>query len=368
MYAQKSSIKIFALAASFSVSTSQDFSHPDRDGSSCSLSFANNTHRSQTTTQVDGQMENEPLPFPLSDDCHMSFGMPLDLHAPEHRINHDKYEKQLGLAFGSKDISNSTPKLLGFGRLAKIGESPWCLPEAPTCMHCGAIRFHREPPDFCCSNGQVSLSTLDVPEELRDLFFGSSQMSLHFKANSRTYNNVFAFTSFGSLMIRSFAVMTKMYTHLESKDWFITSLMTSFPRRERELICNYIFMMLRMRIVLRADPGLDQRIYNVPAVDQVAAIWKDSDECDESQSRDIRVYPKSRSQKIEYYYGCYDPLQYPLLFPRGEPGWHVGIKRKNHSEIIGYQKRMRSCEGEHLVHPSRVSSGVQLLQAEAEGM
>ncbi|KAL0340277.1 UNVERIFIED_CONTAM: hypothetical protein Sradi_4544500 [Sesamum radiatum] len=123
------------------------------------------------------------------------------------------------------------------------------------------------------------------------------------------------------------------------------------------------------RIVLRADPGLDQRIYNIPAVDQVAAIWKDSDEYDMSQSRDIRVYPKSgRSQKIEYYYGCYDPLQYPLLFPRGEPGWHVGIKRKNHSEIIGYQKRMRSCEGEHLVHPSRVSSGVQLLQAEAEGM
>ncbi|KAL0391014.1 UNVERIFIED_CONTAM: hypothetical protein Scaly_0458500 [Sesamum calycinum] len=99
------------------------------------------------------------------------------------------------------------------------------------------------------------------------------------------------------------------------------------------------------KIILRADPGLDQRIYNVPTVDQVAAIWKDSDECEESQSRDIRVYPKSgRSQKIEYYYGCYDPLQYPLLFPRGEPGWHVGIKRKKLSERIGSGKRMRLCE------------------------
>ncbi|KAK4386168.1 hypothetical protein Sango_2487400 [Sesamum angolense] len=305
MNAHKSSIKkLSALAASFPLSTSQDYSHPDRDGSSCNLSFANNTHRFQTTTQVDGQMEKEPLPFPLSDDCHMAFGMPLDLHAPEHRINHDKYEKQLGLAFGSEDINNSTPKLLGFGRLAKIGESPWCLIDEPTCMHCGAIRFHREPPGFCCSNGQVSLSTLDVPKELRVLFFGSSHMALHFKVNSRTYNNV-----------------------------------------------------------------RDQRIYNIPVVDQVAAIWKNSHECDMSQSRDIRVYPKSgRSQKIEYYYGCYDPLQYPLLFPRGEPGWHLGLKRNNHYEITGYQKRMRSCEGEHLVHPSRVSSGVQLLQAEVEGM
>ncbi|KAL0294876.1 UNVERIFIED_CONTAM: hypothetical protein Sangu_3209100, partial [Sesamum angustifolium] len=106
-------------------------------------------------------------------------------------------EKQLGLTFGSEDINNSTPKLLGSGRLAKIGESPWCLPNAPTCMHYGAIRFHREPPGFCYFNGQVSLSTLNVHEELRDLFFGSSQMTLRFKANSHTYNNVFAFTSFG---------------------------------------------------------------------------------------------------------------------------------------------------------------------------
>ncbi|KAK9688716.1 hypothetical protein RND81_09G006000 [Saponaria officinalis] len=28
-----------------------------------------------------------------------------------------------------------------------------------------------------------------------------------------------------------------------------------------------------------------------------------------------------------HYYGCYDPLQYPLLFPRGESGWHQGISR-----------------------------------------
>ncbi|KAK4413564.1 Proteasome subunit beta type-6 [Sesamum alatum] len=43
------------------------------------------------------------------------------------------------------------------------------------------------------------------------------------------------------------------------------------------------------RIILRADPGLNQCIYNVPTVDQVAAIWKDSGQCEESQCRDIRV-------------------------------------------------------------------------------
>ncbi|KAL0391015.1 UNVERIFIED_CONTAM: hypothetical protein Scaly_0458600 [Sesamum calycinum] len=142
-------------------------------------------------------MDEESLHYPLSDDYHVTFGIPLDIQALEHRTSHDKDENQVNFDFGSEDINNSTPKVFGFGRLAKIGESPWCLPEAPVCMHCGAKRFHREPPGFCCSNGQVSLSTLNVPNELRDLFFGSSQMCLHFKANSRTYNNAFAFTSFG---------------------------------------------------------------------------------------------------------------------------------------------------------------------------
>ncbi|KAK4380888.1 hypothetical protein Sango_3022100 [Sesamum angolense] len=357
------------------------------DGRSRSLSSTNNTHESQTTRQVDA-MDEESLHYPLSDDYHVTFGIPLDIQALEHRTSHDKDENQVNFDFGSEDINNSTPKVFGFGRLAKIGESPWCLPEAPV--------------------------SLNVPNELRDLFFGSSQMCLHFKANSRTYNNAFAFTSFGVTYdkelcrneknIYTFRVQGLVYHFLNDlipKEGKGTNLQLYFhdienevdnrlavsDKLKQELVLmimkllevnpySFFFRSLReipelhdYKIILRADPGLDQRIYNVPTVDQVAAIWKDSDECEESQSRDIRVYPKSgRSQKIEYYYGCYDPLQYPLLFPRGEPGWHVGIKRKKLSERIGSQKRMRLCEGEHMVHPSLVSSSTQLLQVEAEGM
>ncbi|KAL0344192.1 UNVERIFIED_CONTAM: hypothetical protein Sangu_1306600 [Sesamum angustifolium] len=335
-------------------------------------------------------MDEESLHYPLFDDYHVTFGIPLDIQALEHQTSHDKDENQVNFDFSSEDINNSTPKVFGFGRLAKIGESPWCLPDAPVCMHCGAKKFHREPPGFCCSNGQVSLSALNVPNELRDLFFGSSQMCLHFKANSRTYNNAFAFTSFGVTYdkelcrneknIYTFRVQGLVYHFLNDlipKEGKGTNLQLYFhdienevdnrlavsDKLKQELVLmimkllevnpySFFFRSLReipelhdYKIILRADPGLDQRIYNVPTVDQVAAIWKDSDECEESQSRDIRVYPKSgRSKKIEYYYGCYDPLQYPLLFPRGEPGWHVGIKRKKLSERIGSQKRMRLCE------------------------
>ncbi|KAK4395924.1 hypothetical protein Sango_1746700 [Sesamum angolense] len=177
-------------------------------------------------------------------------------------------------------------------------------------MHCGAIRFHREPPGFCCSNGQVSLSTLDVPEELRDLFFGSSQMALHFKAHSRTYNNVFAFTSFGVTYDKELCRNDKNVYTFRVQGLVYHFLNDLIPRREKQLICNYIFMMLRMslreipelhdcRIVLRADPGLDQRIYNIPDVDQVAAIWKDSDELLQQYVNDM--YIKVETQRLDYF-------------------------------------------------------------------
>ena len=35
----------------------------------------------------------------------------------------------------------------------------------------------------------------------------------------------------------------------------------------------------------------------------------------------------ARTHRIRHYYGCYDALQYPLLFPYGKNGWHPGIPR-----------------------------------------
>ncbi|KAL3532811.1 hypothetical protein ACH5RR_006332 [Cinchona calisaya] len=76
------------------------------------------------------------------------------------------------------------------------------------------------------------------------------------------------------------------------------------------------------KIVLHCIPGVDQRVYNnKPTVSQVVAIWVEGEQNGEIDHRDIQVYTNGgHSQKIEYYYGCYDPLQYPLMFPFGELG------------------------------------------------
>jgi len=67
---------------------------------------------------------------------------------------------------------------------------------------------------------------------------------------------------------------------------------------------------------------------------------------------------------VNYYYGCYDPLQYPLLFPHGQNGWHCGIKKvKQTYNISNYQIY---CESEQLPSVMNMASIEGLLDMESE--
>ncbi|KAF3633145.1 hypothetical protein FXO38_25729 [Capsicum annuum] len=69
---------------------------------------------------------------------------------------------------------------------------------------------------------------------------------------------------------------------------------------------------------LKCDSGLDQRVYNLPSTSKVAAIWVEKEFNEISCAPHVRIYTRSnRSQILNYYYGCYDPPQYPLLFSYG---------------------------------------------------
>ncbi|KAG7997505.1 hypothetical protein I3843_01G214600 [Carya illinoinensis] len=88
-------------------------------------------------------------------------------------------------------------------------------------------------------------------------------------------------------------------------------------------------------IHIRSDVGLDQRVFNVPTSSQVAAIWVENEDADQLRGRDIYVFSHSGgSYIVQYYFGCYDPLQYPLLFPLGDTGWHQGIQRVNRGSTL----------------------------------
>ncbi|KAG2725984.1 hypothetical protein I3760_01G090900 [Carya illinoinensis] len=75
------------------------------------------------------------------------------------------------------------------------------------------------------------------------------------------------------------------------------------------------------KICIKSDPGLDQRVFNAPTSSEVAAIWVENDDSEHLTPRDIFVFNHiGGSHLVQYYFGCYDPLQYPLLFPLGDIG------------------------------------------------
>ena len=115
--------------------------------------------------------------------------------------------------------------------------------------------------------------------------------------------------------------------------------------------------------VLNCYPGLDQRVYNLPTASQVAAIWTEDDDESAIKNVHIQVYTHSNtSHRIKHYYGCYDPLQYPILFPQGECGWHHGVKKLRKRKRKAY-----SCKDDLNVDPSSVDSPSHLLDLERRG-
>ena len=83
--------------------------------------------------------------------------------------------------------------------------------------------------------------------------------------------------------------------------------------------------------------GPDQRRYNDPTHDDVAAVFVASDGAPPLE-RDIVIYPKNATPRnIGYMSSNIDPMVYPLLFPHGELSWvhgmNITLRRAPGSEI-----------------------------------
>jgi hypothetical protein len=77
-------------------------------------------------------------------------------------------------------------------------------------------------------------------------------------------------------------------------------------------------------IELNTSISVDQRRYNAPAENQVAAIWVEGSDQQRRFEQSILIYGnEGRSHYIRAYHGCYDPLGYPVFYPAGETGWEV---------------------------------------------
>ncbi|KAG2685284.1 hypothetical protein I3760_10G118000 [Carya illinoinensis] len=306
------------------------------------------------------------------------------------------------------EVCQSHHGSVGFRQLLKVVPfEAYSLPLVPSCIHCKAKRFHHETTGFCCADGTISLATNDVPDQLYALFTSNTDESTHFRTYIRTYNNKFAFTSFGVKFdkdlcrrnrgIYTFRTQGQIYHYINDlvpSNRRPSYLQLYFYDTEHELenrisdsnrmdpsIVTQLIDILRINpysiffrslgdlpdlenqiIHIRSDTGHDQRVFNAPTSSQVAAIWVENDDEDQLRGRDIFVFNHyGGSHIVQYYFGCYDPLQYPLLFPFGDVGWHQGIERISRGRRSTYNETNGS------INPQQSVTAEELLAREQRG-
>ena len=79
---------------------------------------------------------------------------------------------------------------------------------------------------------------------------------------------------------------------------------------------------VELKIVIITSKEADRRVYNKPTNDEIAVIIPNFGESTGPTQREAIVFEKNGNLKtIGPNKACYDPMQYPLIFPTGQLGW-----------------------------------------------
>ncbi|KAF8164533.1 hypothetical protein BJ912DRAFT_256272 [Pholiota molesta] len=266
------------------------------------------------------------------------------------------------------------------------------------CPECGALHWKDEilsksslrNPKFgiCCMEGKVFLpALLPPPEPLRTLLSSQEREAIQFRQDIWKYNRAFGFTSLGveedyninrnrrgppvfrisgelhhwsgalapsegqqprysqlyiyepqaALDARmnqnaglNRAVMERLQTMLNEHHEYVPVYKQAYE------VLQHYDPQDDVQVRLRLEPRLDQRRYNLPTADEVAVILPGTGS---QEPRDIILRQRDGPlQRISELHTAYIPLQYPLLFPRGENQWHPGL----HLRSVEEQNRRRN--------------------------
>uniref|UniRef100_A0A1I8H7N0 ATP-dependent DNA helicase n=1 Tax=Macrostomum lignano TaxID=282301 RepID=A0A1I8H7N0_9PLAT len=249
------------------------------------------------------------------------------------------------------------------------------------CQECGALLWRAETRNFCCAKGKVKLPSRTVPQVLADLYMGRHRLSVEFLANIRSYNSALHLTSLGAKLrlvpgwCPSFIISGQMHhrtaplfaeASAEAQGWQVyfndrelesrQSLSQKVKPELLELLqtllheCNGYVRSLKAaaerisqdpelgdaRIVIHPDrrpSGEHIRRYNLPTANEVGILIVEDNE-DAPASRDVVIQLRGGgSQRISETHRSYDPLEYVLLFPNGEDGWHPELRMSNDKKL-----------------------------------
>ncbi|XP_057444537.1 uncharacterized protein LOC130736765 [Lotus japonicus] len=238
---------------------------------------------------------------------------------------------------------------------------------------------------ICCARGKIFIPYLkDAPELLLNLLTNNDPRSRNFLDNIRAYNSMFAFTSIGGKVVSNindghgppqFIISSQNYHRIGSllpkegdapkfAQLYIYDTKNGVENRlkhfrsgngnssiDPELVSDLIKMVddfnrlaqLFRKVRDHVEQGdvenvalrlfrscsLDPKTYNLPSVDEVAALIVgdfDSSDC----GRDIILRTRDgQMQRIYENDSSFLPLQYPILFPHGEKGFSKDIDFAN---------------------------------------
>ncbi|KAK4394703.1 hypothetical protein Sango_1624600 [Sesamum angolense] len=166
------------------------------------------------------------------------------------------------------------------------------LEKMPNCTYCGAVKFECEPPTFCCDNGKVKLVHVEVPDKLQGVYTfraqgmvyhdlpgllpdekGPNPFQLYFIETENEVENRMRILENSSICE---ATVQKLLRVLEGNPYAkIFRRLKDYPSVKD------------IQLHISKDVKLDQRVYNSPTADQVAAIWVEGNDGDIPFERDI---------------------------------------------------------------------------------
>jgi hypothetical protein len=276
-----------------------------------------------------------------------------------------------------------------------LPDSTHILKHADNCLICKAKKFQYETDGFCCRNGQTELLELEPIPELMRLWSASDPDSKHFRDSIRFFNRHFSFTTLGVTLdnnctnmrsgVYTFRAQGTMYHNLHSfgpgsrpehlqlyfydDDPSLNHRARSTENLDQAVIKTLVDILKdnpysqqfrrlgehkenldEYRIDLNTDQKLDQRRYNKPVSSEVAAIWVEGSNLARRFERSITLYGNNNERYgVHATQGLYDPLSYPLFFPKGELGWHPNIPKHNVPYAVAQLSRSnRDTDAGHL--------------------
>lgn len=243
------------------------------------------------------------------------------------------------------------------------------------CPYCNALKFSKEAPGMCCSNGKVKLNPIVAPPEpLSSLMSNNTTESKHFLNNIRKYNSSFQMTSFGATKIENdrrylptFRIQGQIYHRIGSllpmpgddhkflQIYFIgneeeeidqrcsiavttnrdiITKLQEFFHKNNDLVNSFKTALEKMppnnyKVVIRADKtplGEHKGRFNAPIPDDIAVVMTGTD----YEGRDIIIEQKNTVlQRVTETHQFYDALQYPIILWNGDEGYHFNIMQTN---------------------------------------